>query len=424
MSSIDRRRFMGWLAAGSGALAAGCSLPEREQRDLSASPTATPTAESATPTTPAAPSPAPRVPTTPDNRILVLLELDGGNDGLDMVVPYADPEYSRLRPDIGIDLANVLPIDDEIGLNPEMPRLAARGVTTVEGVGTHNPDLSHFESMRRWHRGLVDGQGLSDTGFFGRLCDQLDVGATATGLTLSFGSSPSMQASKATTIALPDPDQGWWLNDDNNEWGRSIRSGLTMMSGGDADSALLHTSRKGMARALDFADQLSALPDESDAYEGGDLANQLSFAARVIDADLGVRVFHANLGGFDTHSGHRGAHDFRMGVIDAAVDSFFNDLAARGLDDRVLLATYSEFGRRPEQNDNGTDHGTASTALIVGPGEAQRLGAQPSLSKLDDDGNLISTVGLDAFYATLAEGWLGIPASEVLEGNPELLATF
>lgn len=408
-----RRRFLQMLAGGSVALAGCSSGPWDKAAEPSAAATAAPT-----PTMQArAAAGATSATSNLADRILVAIELDGGCDGLDTVVPYANPLYRDLRPNVGLDPTTALALDDSVGLNANLARFHERGVAVVQGVGSADPDLSHFESMRRWRVGDPSGSSNTSTGFFGRMCDQLDVGDPVTGVSLDWGSSPALASDQAVTLALPDAWSGWWLTSED-DWDVAYRNGLAAMSQGDDER--LDTSRVGLTKALAFAEvlaEMSEAPD--DVYPGGDLSDRLRLAGQLIGTKAGVRVLHVPWGNFDTHSDHRGTHDYLMTELDESVDAFLVDMADRGMADRVLVATYSEFGRRPEENDGGTDHGTASVALLAGAVEPGQFGEYSSLSKLDDDGNLVATVSFDRYYATLAEKWFGLSPSDVLADAPE-----
>ncbi len=348
-------------------------------------------------------------------RTLVVIELDGGMDGLDLVVPYADPAYPRLRPTIGLDLDAVLPIDDEMALHPNLVNLHALGVGIVEGVGMASPDLSHFESMRRWWQGDMTGTGTTSTGFLGRCCDVLAADEPVTGVSIGRTSSPALRSDEAVTLSVPDPYSGGWLLSDD-PWIEAARAGNAAAARSDGDDLpLAITARANMTKALDFLDVLRDLPEtDQDLYPGSDLAHRLATTARLLQADTGLRIVHIPWGSFDTHDDHRGSFDYQMMELDEALAAFVRDLEGSGLRDSTLIATTSEFGRRPEENAGGTDHGTASSMLLVGPVTAGRHGEKPSLDDLDDDGNLVATVPLVDYYATLAESWLGVPNAMVL----------
>lgn len=357
-----------------------------------------------------------------EGRTLVVIELEGGNDGLDMVVPYNDPRYRDLRPNVGVDPATVLALDDHVGLNPNLGGLHRSGVAVIEGVGIPDPTLSHFESARRWWAGDMTGRSTDATGFLGRLCDQLSATEAVTGVSIGRGATPAMRSEAAVTLSVPDPWAGGGLGDPNWDFAATARQGLaTMADTGMASASPLHAATaQSMTTALGFLDVLGDLPDhETEGYPGSQLGWQLQTCSRLLAGNVGVRVFHVPIGGFDTHADHRGTHDYLLMEIDEAVAAFRADLDQLGLSETTLIATTSEFGRRPAENDGGTDHGTAAPMLLAGPVIAGRHGLTPSLAELDDDGNLMPTVTLDEYYATLAEGWFGVPAGEVLPSAPE-----
>ncbi len=413
---LDRRRFLQSLALGAGGAALGLSacsdggdgLPFASAADEPAPPTATPVPPA--PVTAVGPS---------EDRTLVVIELEGGNDGLDTVIPHNDPRYVDLRATVGVDPETVLPIDDEVGLNPNLAGLHASGVAVLEGVGMADPDLSHFESSRRWWTGDVTGQATFSTGFLGRLCDQLAAEEPVTGVSVGRGASPTMRSDHAVTLSVPDPWAGGGLTATDWPFAMAARQGLATMASSADGAPLRAVTTENMGRALDFLDVLGSLPDrETDAYPGSQISYQLQTCARLLAGDTGIRVLHVPWGSFDTHDDHRGSHDYQLRELDEALTAFRNDLADLGMAETTLIATTSEFGRRPAENSNGTDHGTASTMLLAGPVTAGRHGDAPSLRALDDDGNLVATVGMDEYYATLAEAWFGVAAGDVLPGAP------
>jgi len=353
-------------------------------------------------------------------RLLVVLEMGGGNDGLSMAPPVDAEALRAMRPTAFPDLEALLRPGNDVVLHPALTRLQQRALTLVDGVGSPAPDLSHFEMMRRWWAGDPDGTAGPTTGFLGRLCDVLADGAPVTGLSIGGASTPALISERAGTLGLPELWWLEWLDDDDDDWAMAFRDGLsTMTTPVDGDTDALSLARRGLATGLRLGDMAIDLP-ESSGYPDTTLGANLALASRLIDADLGVRILHVVVDGdFDTHESHLDRHSTLMTELDDALDAFLGDLDERGHGDRVLVATTSEFGRRPEQNgDDGLDHGTASTVLLAGPVPRQRVGEPPSLADLDDDGNVVSTISMDRYYATLAESWFGIPASDVLSGTP------
>lgn len=356
-------------------------------------------------------------------RVLVVLELAGGNDGFSMAPPVEADHLRSMRPTSAHGPADQLNGDGDVVLHPGFGRLRHRPLLLVDGVGSPAPDLSHFEMLRRMWAGDPDGTQATPTGFLGRLCDQLDTGAPVTGLTIGAASSPALIAERAGTIGLPELWCLEWLSDDD-WWAETYRDTLAQMTSRDAgDTEALALARRGIAGGLGLGDLVTRLP-VVEGYPETSLGTNLSLASQVIDGDVGVRVIQVSVDGdFDTHENHLERHDELMNELDQALDVFLADVAGRGHGERVLVATTSEFGRRPEENgDAGLDHGTASTMLLAGPVRSGRLGEQPSFTDLDDDGNVTATMSMNDYYATLAESWFGVPAASVLPGSPRPLA--
>ncbi|MGQ0804365.1 MAG: DUF1501 domain-containing protein [Actinomycetota bacterium] len=403
MSDLSRRRF---LQIGLGAGAAGFAARGLPSRGASRSLTA--------------PAPGTTARAGPlGERALVVLEMAGGNDGLSMVVPYADPAYPKLRPDLAVDPESVLVIDEQLGLHPSLPRLHGRGPAIVAGVGTAAPDLSHFEMLRRWWTADPDGTLNPSTGFFGRICDVIgDPAAPVVGLSLGYGPSLALEAERVVTLsmdphsdgAFPSPGDGGLLDE---AWFAAQRA-MAQPDRAEAET-FLAPARRGTEVALTFADVVRELPRGRKGYPHTDLGAQLRMAARVLAADIGVRIVHVPYGAdFDTHEEHGERYPKLMADLDDALDAFLVDIEHRDLAGSVLVASLSEFGRRVPENGSGLDHGAASAAFLLGPVEAGIHGEQPSLEDLDDDGNLVATVGMTDYYATIAEHWFGVPAGEVL----------
>jgi len=409
MQLIDRRRFLQLgLVAGAGAVAASVSRPGgaaaagvagAEARGDGVGQSAAPVA----------------------TRQLVVIDMAGGNDGLSMVPPIGNGTYHDLRPRTALQDAAILPLSGSVGLHPSLVKLKARGVAVVQGVGLTKPDLSHFESLRRWWAGDRTSQQLTTTGFLGRLCDHIgDPNASAVGVSLGYGPSPALISDSVSTLSMdPYSDGGFprfWNVGMDAAWTAGWRSMCELT---DPKAPVpFRSARRGGAYAIKFADDVAAnLPPGATGYPKTDLGTQLGLAARLLAADTGVRVVHIPFfGDFDTHDDHLARHARLMTQLDAAVNRFLDDLVTRGIADRVVLATTSEFGRRvPDNASNGLDHGAASFALLAGqPVTAGLFGTYPNLASLDNDDDLKATVDLWDYYATLAQGWLGVPAVDVL----------
>ncbi len=367
-------------------------------------------------------------PAAPDRRRLLVIEMAGGSDGLSMVVPYADARYLALRPRTAVDPAQVHRIDDALGFHPALTNLARRGASVVAGVGIAKPDLSHFEMLQRWWTGDPDGKALPSTGFLGRLCDVIgDPAAPAVGVSLGLGATQALVCERVNTLSADtDSDGAFPSPGDDEGLARAWMAAQRGMAHPDRhDSALAATTRTSSGTALRFSDAVANLTPGADGYPDTDLGAQLQLAARLLaDDNLGLRVVHVPMGqDFDTHDDHLARYEAIMADFDRSIEAFRIDLARRGIDDRVLIATFSEFGRRvPDNGSSGLDHGAASAALLMGPTHPGVFGAQPSLADLDADDNLKASVNMTEFYATIAEGWFGVPANEVLVGSPRPIA--
>lgn len=358
-----------------------------------------------------------------DQRVLVLIEFQGGNDGPSTVVPYGVSAYYDQRPRLAIAAEDVIPIDDQVGWNPSFGRLSQRQLAAFEGVGPVEGVLSHFEMVERWERGDMLGAGGQRAGFLARLADAVDIGGAVTGLSVA-GHTPRFDGVVASTIALSNLNQLRVLTNDDWIYPR-YRSAIRSFGGGPMASTMVNSWNK----LFDVGDSLGGDIEEPDREsvmirEGGGLGRQLAMAAELVTANVGVRVIHAAMGGFDTHDGHQGRHANLMGQFDAAVDGFMQQIADAGMADRVLVATTSEFGRRVRENGSGLDHGAASSMIMAGPIRPGRHGEMSPLTDLDGRDNLKTTVPFDRYLATISQEWLGVEAGSVLPGTPEPLTLF
>ncbi|MFK7918742.1 MAG: DUF1501 domain-containing protein [Ilumatobacter sp.] len=434
---ISRREMIAWLAAGTGAAATGASVFLGDQRSSSKAPT---------PGSPSSESTVPRIrstaasadagdPTTIQansvgSRLLVVVEMPGGNDGLSTAVPYGDGAYYDLRDQTAIAERDVLDLDGRLGLHPSLERLHRRGVSVVQGIGSSTPDGSHFEMQARWWSGnsaVID----SSTGWIGRVADLLAHDAAASGpataLSVGSGSHPIIRSVNGTTIAMPNANALWAVAGADPDDERAVAYQRALRSMAAADSPIGESMRAG----LDFAELMIELElDEAAAedlgYEGWGLGRGLQFAASVLDGDVGIRVVHVRTqGDYDTHDGHSWKYPQLMTEVDANVEAFHRDIEQRGLADRVMVMTTSEFGRTARENANGgLDHGTASTMLLSGPGTDQVLGEAPLLTTRDANDDLIAPIRFEDYLGGVVEGWLDVPASEVFGSNATPLDLF
>ena len=416
--SVNRRRFLGLLGAATAAGIAGCSksdVPAVERATTSpdrTDPARVPLDDSL-PVPSSSPAPEHRSPMDPTRR-LVVIEMSGGNDGLAMLQPFESSVLQDRRGGLVSEDAELIDAGGGFGWHPNLAGIADVGVAAAIGIGSREPDFSHFEMEQRWWSGVSRDQARTTTGFFGRLCDQLDIGDPVTGLSLAGGPTPGLAAERAVTAGLADPGASWFFHQDE-PWYAMLRSTLGAMGeASDGDSDRFSAARSGLTDTLRFAEALAEIPErDDDIYPYTELGQQLRFAAEVISLDVGVRVMHVSQGGYDTHRGQQWRHGELMTELNDALVAFTSDLQARGLFEETLIMTTSEFGRRVDENDQGTDHGGASAMMVCGPGTSGVHGEAPNLNRLDD-GNVVATARFEDYYATVANDWFGIGPELVL----------
>lgn len=347
-----------------------------------------------------------------DKRLLVLVELKGGNDGFNTLIHYTDAEYYRLRPGIAIPREQVLPLDGSTGLHPELRSLLALWqageLALVQNVGYPKPNLSHFRSIEIWDTASASSEYL-DAGWLTRtfIAAPLPSGTAADGVVIGGAELGPLAGMASRAVTLTNPEQ----------FLRQSRL-ATPASVAVANPALAHVLRveQGVSNA---AARLRADRSFTTVFPTGNFGNAVRTAAQVAAADAGVPVIKLALNGFDTHVGQlarqaRLLKDLAEGIV--ALKSALTELE---LWDSTLVMTYAEFGRRPQQNQSGgTDHGTASVHLLAGGRVRGGLhGAPPDFKLLDSTGNVQHAVDFRALYATVLERWWGLDAAAVLRGR-------
>ncbi len=354
---------------------------------------------------------------------LVLVTLYGGNDGLNTVIPYQDPNYLKLRPNLGYQPDQVLPLADGLGFNPQLKGLhslwAAGTLAVVRGVGYPNPVLSHFEGMDIWQTANpTDGSG---PGWLGKWLDTYPddpMRALSVGTTLPpvlRGEKNAATAITSTRLALPG-DATLQRAYAALQAPGSDRVGLAAAvaaSGADLLSA------KGQLDKLAASTASSSTPAGT-VPGGGSLTEQMAVVAALIKAGAPTQVYQVSLSSFDTHASEKPNQERLLADLDAAFSSFFAGLKGVKEAEGVLVMTYSEFGRRPAENaSGGTDHGTAAPMFVAGPKVkgGQFYGEEPSLTSLDPNGNLLHNVDFRSVYATVLDKVVGADPEKVLGGS-------
>jgi len=356
----------------------------------------------------------------PDTRRrLVVVELQGGNDGLNTLVPYADPLYHRLRPNVAIAERDVLRIDELQGFHPALAKLRRRYdqglVACVNGVGHALSNLSHFRSRAIWEA-ASESASASPYGWLGRHYTNSMRGVAG------LDSPIALLALGRDTLPLALKTNGasWPAIPELAAW-KAPADGLlesAAQSEGRADTAHVRECLRSAARASELLARAAGRRTRAE-YALRPLARALKSVADVIAADLPASCFFVTYDGFDTHARQAREHATHLQRVDLAIDAFLEDLSALGRLDDVLLLTVSEFGRRAAESgigaDAGTDHGSASLLLVAGGRVLPGLhGRQPDLAGLDADGNVKHTIDFRQVYASVIDDWLGGESAKVL----------
>jgi uncharacterized protein (DUF1501 family) len=390
---------------------------------------------------------ATQIVTGKDGTILVVLQMAGGNDGLNMVVPYADDAYHVARPRLRLSADQVLKIDNHIGLNPKLAGLKSLydegHAAIVQGVGYPNPNRSHFRSTEIWQT-ASDADRTASDGWLGRYFDNCCAGADPTvGVAIGEETPQAFAAKNPTGVTFSRPEQFRFRPSEPgngqlsaeeiffrqlNETGGGEESGIAASNAGGSIGTISGKTNNDLS-TLDFlertaldaqlsSDKILAIARKyksSVMYPQGQLAASLNIIARMIAGGLGTRVYYASQGGFDTHAGQINTHERLMGEFNDAVTAFVADLKQQGNFERVLLMTFSEFGRRVQENANsGTDHGAAAPMFVLGGAvKAGSFGKYPSLTDLDR-GDLKFNTDFRSVYGTVLDRWLKAPSEIVL----------
>jgi uncharacterized protein (DUF1501 family) len=349
------------------------------------------------------------------SKILVVVQLTGGNDGLNMVIPSGDPDYYRLRPSLAIGKERTLSLASGIGWHPAMGGLAElterSEVAVVQGVGYPQPNRSHFESMDIWHTCYRKSNRLN-TGWLGRWADELsrtDKASDVVAMHLGTEKQPLALAAERTRIPTIAALDEFRLHGGGSGIVQDTIESFAN-SGRNAAGDMLDFIRTTTQSALVTSNQLARLDDMTrvpETFPSTPLGDKLKLVFQLIDAELPTRVYYVSLDGFDTHAKQAPAHEGLLRQFSDAVAAFQKSLAAAGLADKVLTLAFSEFGRRVAENaSGGTDHGAAAPVLLVGPRvRAGLVGEHPPLTELDD-GDLKFHTDFRQVYAAVLRNWL------------------
>ena len=365
-----------------------------------------------------------------DGRVLILLQLSGGNDGLDTVVPFADDAYRRARPTLGLKKGETLPLDDYRGFHGSLKALRrhydAGRVALVEGVGYPDPIRSHFKSYDVWHTADIRGRNAGD-GWVGKLCDAAFKDVRNPNLVVHVGANVpySLHSTTHPAASFVNPRAYRWAGGESETEAYEKAGGMEA----EPDSRAKPKKREGES-SLDFLRRVLADGQSSSeqvrravaAYRtpieyppNEALAQSLADVAALVSGGIGARVISVEAGGYDTHTDERNRHDQLMRTLDAALGPFLDDLGRSEAGRKAVVLVFSEFGRRVAENGaRGTDHGVAGPMFALGHDIKGGLyGKHPSLEKLDD-GDLIHTTDFRSVYATAIERCFAVKHERVL----------
>ena len=368
--------------------------------------------------------------TTTKDPILVVIQLTGGNDYMNTVIPYADGRYHDSRPTVGIPADQALPIDDQFAFNPALPELKALydagRVAVINGIGYPTPNRSHFRSMDIWH--TCEPEKVGTEGWLGRVIRDIDPQAENVLTGVNFGRGlPRAMALPGVPVAsvavletygvltgiTGEPERSQALDIFARMYSPTVGLGATMD----------YLGQTGLD-ALQGADILKAAPEmytSTVEYADSGIARNLQGIAKVLTANLGTRVFYTQQGGYDTHASEADVHPKLLGDLSRAVSDFYADLREHDAADNVVMFAFTEFGRRVKDNGSGTDHGSGGVAFAIGnPVSGGMYGAYPSLAGGDlVEGDLAFNTDFRGVYGTLVERWLGLDAKPVVGGTFE-----
>lgn len=368
--------------------------------------------------------------------VLVIVQLSGGNDFMNTVIPYTNPVYYDNRRLVYVPQEDAIPIDDTLAFHPEMSAfkdLYDRGmVGIVQGIGYPNSNRSHFRGMDIWH--TCEPDKVETIGWVGRTLKELDPEGEnpLAGINIGVGLPRAMAMPGVPVTSVGNLDNyglmtGIEIEDQRNQaldifkqmYGQAIGTGPVME----------YLSRTGQD-VLTGADILKTVPDQYEStveYADNPIAKSLRDVARVHTADLGTRIFYTQHGGYDTHANELPTHPKLVGDLSGAIYDFFADLEEHDADDNVVMLVFTEFGRRIYDNGSGTDHGSGGGAFLVGkPVEGGLYSEYPSLdrSRWAKGEDLEHTIDYRGIYGTLLEQWLSVEAAPIVNGHYEQINPF
>ena len=367
---------------------------------------------------------------TEKDPILVVLQLTGGNDYLNTVIPHTDPLYRDNRPAVGIPEDQILHIDDKVGLHPCMRPIRdlynQGSVAIIHGVGYNNSPRSHFRSMDIWH--TCEPDKLGTEGWLGRATREMDPNKENVVTTVSFGPSlfRALVMPGVPIACVDDLDSYGFLPGISGEHQRTriLDRFARLYSPSIGRGPVMDYLGQTGLDSLKGADILKAATETYSStveYADTSIARKLRGIAQIHLADLGTRIFYCDHGSFDSHANQAGMLDGLWKDVSEGIEGFFDDLREHNASDNVIMFIFSEFGRRVHDNGSGTDHGAAGAAFVIGdPVKGGQYSEFPSLKPEDlEQGDQVPNMDFRGVYSTILEDWLGLDAKPIVEGTFE-----
>lgn len=361
-----------------------------------------------------------------EKRSVVVVQLSGGNDALNTVIPYNNGLYYDSRPYVNIAQDDVLKIDGELGFNPAMvsiKRLWDEGkVAVINGVGYPSPNRSHFRSMDVWH--TANNENVGQEGWLGRAIRDIDPGGenVLTGVNFGRGLPRALYAKGVPVASVGNLETYGLFPDMKEEAARNLAlEAFSQMYGGQGKDIIARFITQTGTDALKGADILRVAPQRyssSVEYADNPIAQNMKSIAQVMCADLGTRVYYTQHGSFDTHASELTSHAKLWSDVSGAIGDFMDDLKEHGKDEDTLVVMFSEFGRRIKDNGAGTDHGSGGVAFVIGtPVSGGTYGQFPSLDEKDQlEGDMHFSNDFRSAYSTILEQWMGLDPVPIANG--------
>ena len=373
--------------------------------------------------------------TTKREKSLIVIQLTGGNDYLNTIVPYGDGRYYDSRSTVNIPQEKVIPIDNQVGFNPSMGPIKTLWdeghVAIINGIGYENPNRSHFRSMDIWHTAEPDAIGRE--GWLGRTIRDLDPQGdnVLTGINFGRGLPRAMACPGVSVTSVGDlATYGLFPDIEDEDLRMFTLEAFSKMYGGAAgrDPVMDLLSRTGQdsIHGADILRTAPAMYSSSVEYAPNALAQNVKSISQVFHADLGARILYTAHGLFDTHSGELPTHAKLLDDVAGAVGCLMDDLKEHGREDDAAILIFSEFGRRIKDNGSGSDHGSGGVAFLIGGAvEGGMYGEYPSLAEAQQlEGDLRSNNDFRSTYTGILEDWLGLDAVPIVNGQFEKMSLF